>query len=98
VEFTPATPEKGKSLAAQSPMLAEALKGKVAEVNLQNSIVGISIGSADGVQQGMKFYVTRGEDFVCEILIMNVDSKVSAGVIELASSQPKIGDKVATDL
>ena len=98
VKITHVTSERGLALPADSPVLEDALKGKVTEVNIQNKIVGISIGSADGVQQGMKFYVTRGEDFVCEILIMNVDSKVSAGVIELASGQPKIGDKVATDL
>ena len=103
VEYISPTPERGKALAAESPVLEEALKGKVTEVNLQNKIVGISIGSADGVEEGMKFYVTRGDDFVCEILIMNVDSKVSAGVIELVSKKPeignpKIGDKVATDL
>ncbi len=75
-----------------------ALQGLVTKVDLKNSMASISIGSADGVKEGMKFHVTRGDKFLCDILIIDVDAEEAVGVLELVQQQPKVGDSVSTNL
>ena len=74
------------------------LKGVVTQVDLKNSLAEISIGAADGVKEKMKFYVTRGDSFICNILILDVDAERAVGFIELVQSPPKVGDKVSTNI
>ncbi|MEE9370693.1 MAG: hypothetical protein V3W45_04385, partial [Sedimentisphaerales bacterium] len=45
------------------------LLGLVTSVDLKNSMAGISIGAADGVMKNMKFHITRGDEFICDIII-----------------------------
>lgn len=75
-----------------------ALQGLVTKVDLKNSMASISIGSADGVKEGMKFHVTRGDKFLCDILIIDIDAEEAVGVLELVQQQPKVGDSVSTNL
>ncbi len=72
------------------------LNGLITEV--AESMVIISIGSADGVKKGMVFHVTRGDDFISDILITEVDTNKSAGVLDLVQQQPRIMDNVSTRL
>jgi hypothetical protein len=72
------------------------LKGLVSAVD--ESLVSVSIGSADGVKMDMVFHVTRGDEFICNVVITHVDTNKSAGVIDLKVDQPKIGDTVSTKL
>ena len=72
------------------------LNGLITEVG--ESMVTISIGSADGVKKGMVFHVTRGDDFISDILITEVDINKSAGVLDLVQQQPRIMDNVSTRL
>jgi len=74
------------------------LTGLVTVVDLRNSMASISIGSADGVKARMKFHVTRGDEFICDILIIDVDAEESVGILELVQQQPRAGDKVSTNL
>lgn len=74
------------------------LKALVSEVDLRNNLAAISIGSADGVTNGMVFHVTRGSEFICNIKITNVDQDRAAGAIELVQSTPRVGDNVTTSL
>ena len=74
------------------------LKGLVTDVDMENSLVEISIGSADGVKEGMKFYITRGEEFICDILIYDVEPEKAVGLLDLVSERPKVGDDVSTNL
>jgi cell shape-determining protein MreC len=74
------------------------LKGLVTDVDMENSLVEISIGSADGVKEGMKFYITRGQEFICDILIYDVEPEKAVGLLDLVSKQPKAGDDVSTNL
>ena len=103
---------KGKVAAAAVPVTPEgaiarpaipvardiALQGLVTAVDLKNSIASISIGTADGVKEGMKFHVTRGDEFICDILIIDVDVEEAVGVLELVQQQPRVGDNVSTNL
>lgn len=94
----PVTPEKGYALAARATAEPIALKALVSEVDAKNSLATISIGSADGVREGMKFHVTRGDEFICDILITDVDTEKAVGVLELVQQQPKVGDNASTNL
>lgn len=98
---TPVTPEVGKAKPVE-PIVSEgkeiALKGKITKVDISNSLASISIGSADGVKEGMKFHVTRGEEFICNLLIIDVEADQAVGILELVQKEPKVGDGVATNL
>jgi cell shape-determining protein MreC len=74
------------------------LKGRVTAVDPKNSMAQISIGAADGVKESMKFHVTRGDQFVCDILILDVDAEKAVGILELVQQPPKVGDNVSTSL
>ena len=100
VATTPVTLER----AIARPIIPETkdieLKGLIKAVDLKNSMASISIGTAAGVKAGMKFHVTRGDDFICDILIIDVDAEGAVGVLELIQKQkqPKAGDNISTNL
>lgn len=72
------------------------INGLISDVS--QSLVTLSVGSADGVTKGMTFYVTRGDNFICDVVITNVETDRSVGVLELVEAQPRIGDNVSTQL
>jgi hypothetical protein len=77
------------------------LEGLIITVDLENSLAEISIGAANGVKQNMKFHVTRGDEFICDILILDVEPEKAVGTLELMNvtqKQPKAGDNVSTNL
>ncbi len=94
----PVTPQKAIARPAEPLGVDIALKGLISGVDLKNSWASISIGSADGVKQGMRFHVTRGSDFICDLLIIDVDTDKALGVLELVQQPPKVGDNVSTNL
>jgi seryl-tRNA synthetase len=97
-ETVPVTPETDTARPPAPETGEIALQGLVTEVDLKNSLASISLGEADGVKEGMRFHVSRGDEFLCDILIIDVDSEDSVGVLELVQQQPKIGDNVSTNL
>lgn len=74
------------------------LKGRVTAVDAKNSMAEISIGGVNGVTQDMKFHVTRGGEFICDILILDVDAEKAVGILDLVQQTPKVGDNVSTNL
>ncbi len=101
-EVVTVTPEKRLSATSRrgagTATMQIGLKGLVTDVDMKNSLVEISIGSADGVKEGMKFYITRGQEFICDILIYDVEPEKAVGLLDLVSKQPKAGDDVSTNL
>jgi len=97
-ETVPVTPKEEAARPAAAEGKDIALRGLVTAVDLKNSMATISIGTADGVKDGMRFHVTRGEEFLCDILIVDVDTEKATGVLELVQQQPKVGDTVSTNL
>ncbi|MHC4338259.1 MAG: hypothetical protein ACYSTG_10015 [Planctomycetota bacterium] len=95
---TPVTPRPGKVKPAPPIVRKMDLKGLVTTMDLKNSVAEISIGTAEGVKKGMKFYVTRGEEFICEIWIHYVDTEKAVGDLKLVQKQPRAGDTVTTNL
>ncbi len=94
----PVTPERALAMPVERLTKPIGLKGLITEIDLKNSLATISIGSADGVREGMRFHVTRGDEFICDILIIDVDTDKAAGVLELIQQQPKVGDNASTNL
>ena len=96
----PVTPIREKARVA--PVTRDiALEGLIAEVDLENSLAQISIGAADGVKAGMRFHVVRGDEFICDILIFDVEAEKAIGVLELMEAtqqRPRAGDNVSTNL
>ena len=84
-----------RSVGISSPGATD-LNGLLTEVG--TSLVSISLGSADGVAKGMEFHVYRGESFICNIIITDVDINTSAGTLELVQVTPRVGDNVTTRL
>jgi hypothetical protein len=74
------------------------LKGRVTAVDPKNSMAEISIGGVHGVTEDMKFHVTRGDEFICDILILDVDAEKAVGILDLVQQMPKVGDSVSTNL
>jgi len=70
------------------------LQGKLTAV--EGSLATLSIGTADGVEKGMIFHITRNDAFICDIKITEVDSEVSAGTLQLVQQQPQAGDIAST--
>jgi len=96
--LTPVTPKTGTARPAEPVAAKIELKGLITAVDLKNSVAEISIGSAHGVREGMIFYVTRGNKFICEILIHYVDAERAVGDLKRLQDQPKVGDEVSTSL
>lgn len=93
---TTVTPEPGVARAAPSIPAGAPLNGLITEVG--ESLITISIGADDGVRKGMVFHVTRGGEFICDVVITDVDTSKAAGSLELKMQQPRIGDNVSTKL
>ena len=78
------------------------LTGSITEIDLKNLLAEISIGTADGVKEGMRFHLTRGDKFICDIVILDVWPEKAVGWIELLQDQPRnqpqINDRVSTNL
>lgn len=87
--------EAERTMETTEPM---SLQGLVTAVDVDNKMASISLGSADGVRVGMKFYVTRGDKFICNILIIDVDTDESVGVMDLVQQMPQKGDTVSSEL
>ena len=83
---------------AAPPVRELDLEGRIREVKPDDSLVSISLGSADGVKQGMKFHVLRGDKFICDIGIFSVDADQASGYFDLIGEEiPRAGDVVKTN-
>ena len=96
VEVRPVTPLVRTAVPASETTAAADIKGVVVDVN--ETLVQLSVGSADGVRENMVFHVTRGDQFLCDIVVTNIDINQSAGVLQLVQQQPRVGDTASTQL
>jgi hypothetical protein len=94
----PATQLSATARQARPIMRNIGLKGLVTGVDIPNSLAEISVGVADGVKKEMTFKVTRGDKFVCNILVVDVDAEKAVGDLQLVQLPPRVGDKVSTNL
>ena len=94
---TPVTQIADKAQLA-TPAADIGLKGTISNVKMENSWAEISIGSANGVRENMVFHATRGDKFICDIVIFEVDPEKAVGTMKLMQEPPKVGDVVSTNL
>ena len=94
----PVTPTR--TIVQPAPATAKdiALNGRVTAVDMKNALAEISIGAAAGVKPDMNFHVIRGQQFVCDILILDVDADKAVGVLKRIQGAPQRGDVCATNL
>lgn len=90
------TPVPGPARPAGALSVGADIRGLVTEV--RSNMLTLSVGSADGVQKDMRFHVTRGDQFLCDVVITHVDINQSAGVLELVQQTPRVGDTASTRL
>jgi cell shape-determining protein MreC len=100
-EPTPVTPAQGV-VSLVPPVKDIDLNGSITEVDLKNLLAEISIGSADGVREGMRFHLTRGDQFICDLVVLDVLPDRAVGWLDLLEEQsqnpPQIDDRVSTNL
>lgn len=101
-EPMPVTPEEG-AVSLAPPAKDIDLSGSITEVDLKNLLAEISIGEADGVREGMRFHLTRGDKFICDVVILDVWPEKAVGWLDLLQEdqpqvQPQVNDKVSTNL
>jgi septal ring factor EnvC (AmiA/AmiB activator) len=94
IQRTPVQPVQ----AAPSPTKDIGLNARVTQVDMKNRLASISIGAAAGVREQMKFHVTRGDRFICDIVIFDVDPEKAIGFLDLVQTEPQVGDLVTTNL
>ncbi len=74
------------------------LTARVTAVDIRNSLAELSIGSAAGVRPDMRFHVTRDQQYVCDVRILEVGPDQSVGILERIQIPPRVGDAAATNL
>lgn len=77
---------------AMSPVSSTPIRGRLVEMD--GNLVTISVGSADGVNNGMVFVIHRDGEYVGDIKINIVDPNRSAGRIVRSTNNPGLGDEV----
>jgi hypothetical protein len=92
----PVTPINRTATSAVPVTAGTDIKGLV--TNVDRNMITLSVGSADGVKENMVLHVTRGDRFLCDVVVTNVDINQSAGVLELVQQQPQVGDTASTQL
>ncbi len=68
------------------------IRGRILEV--QGSLATISVGSADGVREGMVFVIYRGRDYIADLEVSDVEPGLAAGRIMRAKTMPRTSDMV----
>lgn len=100
-EPTPVTPAQ-EVVGLRVPPVDIDLNGTVTDVDLKNQLAEISIGEADGVREQMRFHITRGDEFVCDMVVLDVWPEKSVGWLDLLGDQqqdqPQVNDRVSTNL
>jgi len=75
------------------PVIKAAIYGKVKDV--RDGYVAISVGSADGVREGMEFTIYRGGQYLGKLGIAKVRANESAGMVSQVQGTIQAGDDAA---
>ena len=78
-----------------TPLSGSPIRGHVIEVS--GELATVSVGSADGVTEGMLFVIYRGLDYIGDLRISAVEPDQAAGKIVRSRGTPRVGDKVADE-
>lgn len=75
-----------------------AVEGNVRAVNPNRNLVLVNLGKNEGVKQGMRFSVIRGDQYITELEVLESYDTWSAArsISRLQQDKPKVGDVVTT--
>lgn len=79
-----------------TPMSTTAIRGRVLQIS--GDLVTISVGGADGVEQGMVFVIHRKGQYIADLKISVVEPNQSAGRIIRAAGNATVDDEVTDAL
>jgi len=83
----------GEQAVPVMPVVKAPIYGKVKEV--REDLAAITVGSADGVKDGMEFIVYRGSQYLGKLRVTKVRTNESAGTLEQVEGTIQPGDDVA---
>lgn len=84
----------GIAAADSEPIAPAGLAGTVTTV--RGNIASVNIGSAQGIKEGMKLIVYRGDQFVGHLKVEQVDVNQAAGMVTEKQLDPMQGDRVTS--
>ena len=87
---------KTGTVATGEVLSGDPITGTITAVD--NQLIAINVGSANGVEKGMKLIVYRGGTFVGQIRIQQVKLDESVGLVIDKKMNPQPGDKATTRL
>jgi hypothetical protein len=97
---TSASLPSGSVRPAAAPAPRAAIEGRINEVRMDSMLVSLNIGSANGLKAGDVLHAIRGDQFICDVAVTNVDVDTAVGQITMLKpgSQPEAGDIVTNKL
>jgi len=90
----PSVPGVQPAAGAAQPLnvpAATPIRGKVLQV--EGNVVGLSVGSSDGVKKDMAFVIFRGDKSLGRVVVRDVDPQVSAGTLDKKFGDVQVGDQ-----
>lgn len=79
----------------QAPPAVTPIRGRILQVD--GNIATVSVGSADGVQEGLVFVIYRGEQYVGDLKITDVQPNIAAGRVVRPNTTPRPNDMVSDE-
>ena len=70
------------------------IAGEIIAIDEKESLASINVGSAKGVEKGMRLVISRDAEFIGYLRIESVELNSSAGQVEDKEKDPAMGDKV----
>lgn len=97
-EIIPVTQPVNQAATSVTPVVAAGtnIQGRV--TGISQNLITLSVGTADGVRENMVFHITRGDRFLCDVIVTNADINQCAGILDLVQQQPQVGDTASTQL
>ena len=89
-------PAAGESAASPYVQSDKDIVGTITTVD--GDIAAINVGSAQGVEKGLRLLIHRGSELVGRLRIDDVEAGSAAGVIIQRQMDPIVGDKVMSDV
>ncbi len=78
-----------------TPTTVAPIRGRIVEID--GNLATISVGSSDGVREGMVFVIYRGSEYIGDVEITDVEPNLAAGRVVGMRAQPQSGDRVADE-
>jgi len=79
----------------QAPPSTTPIRGRITQVD--GNLAEVSVGSADGVREGLVFVIYRDSDYIGDLKITDVEPNISAGRIIQSRTAPRPNDMVADE-